>query len=71
MANGIGKYRRFQIKSEYFGKPAFIGNDNLGQAKCSIASKIRVLEQELKTEKNPIRRSAIRDVIESLKLLIK
>jgi len=71
MANGIGKYRRFQIKSEYFGKPAFIGNDNYGLAKCSIASKIRVLEQELKIEKNPIRRSAIRDVIESLKLLIK
>ncbi len=71
MANGIRKYRRFQVKSEYFGTPAFIGNDDLGQAKCSIAAKIRALEQELKIEKNPMRRCAIQDVIDSLKLLIK
>jgi hypothetical protein len=71
MANSIRKYRNFQIKSEYFGKPAFLETDDYGKAKCSISRKINILEQELKTEKNPVRKLAIRDVIQSLKFLIK
>lgn len=71
MANSIRKYRQFQLKSEYFGTPAFIGSDDLGKAKCSISQKIRILEGELKTEKNPLKRCAIVDVIASLRLLIK
>jgi len=59
------------LKSEYFGRPAFINSDDYGIAKCSMSAKIRALEQELKTEKNPIRRVAIQDVIQSIKLLMK
>jgi hypothetical protein len=71
MANSVRKYRQFQLKSEYFGKPAFIDTDDYGKAKCGISRKISILEQELKNEKNSIRRLAISDVIASLKLLIK
>lgn len=69
--NSIRKYRKFQLKSEYFGKPAFIEHDDYGRAKVSIANKVRCLERELATEKNPMRRVAIQDVIQSLKFLIK
>lgn len=71
MSNSIRKYRKFQLKSQYFGKPAFINSDDYGVAKRSMSAKIWALEQELKTEKNPIRRVAIQDVIQALRLLMK
>lgn len=71
MANSVRKYKKFQLKAEYFGKPAFINSDDYGVAKCSMSAKIQALEQELKSEKNPIRRVAIQDVIQSIRLLMK
>ena len=71
MANSVRKYRKFQLKSQYFGKPAFINSDDYGLARCSMLAKINALEKELRTEKNPIRRVAIQDVIQSIRLLMK
>ena len=71
MANSVRKYKKFQLKSEYFGKPAFINTSDYGQAKCSIQAKIRILEQDYLKERNPMRKVAIQEVIQSLKFLIK
>jgi hypothetical protein len=69
--NAIRKYRKFQYKTEYIGRDPLFKTDDYGTAKMSIASRISHLEAEYVKEKNPIRKSAIKDVINSLRFLIK
>ena len=69
--NSVQQYKKFRFKSECFGRSPFLEHGDFGKANMSIRKRIALLESDYKTEKNHLRRQAIRDVINSLEFLIR